>query len=273
MNHSELIRARRSVRTFDGKSIEPDILQDIVGYAQTADNPYSIPVEWKLLSTKNDGVSSPVIVGTDTFIAGKMKRLPHSEEAFGYSFEKVVLYAQSLGIGTTWIAGTMNRSVVEKAMQLREDEVLPCISPLGYKAGKMSVRETMMRAGIKADTRLDFSSLFFDGSFDKPLSNDAAGELKQPLELVRLSPSAVNKQPCRAVVDNNCVHFYEKQSKGYVTDSWDMQKIDMGIAMYHFVCGIEELQKKAEFTISDPGIICPKDTLYTGTFMITSADR
>ena len=268
MNYSELIRARRSVRTFDGRSIEPDILQNILEYAQTANNPYDIPIEWRLLGTKTDGVSSPVIVGTDTFIAGKMKRLPHSEEAFGYSFEKVVLYAQSLGIGTTWIAGTMKRSVVEKAMRLADDEVLPCISPLGYKADKMSVRETMMRAGIKADTRLDFSSLFFDGSFDKPLSPDNAGELKQPLELLRLSPSAVNKQPCRVVVDGSCVHFYEKQSKGYVVNGWDTQKIDMGIAMCHFVCGLDELQKKAELTISAPGIACPKDTVYTATFII-----
>ena len=268
MNTSELIRSRRSVRTFDGRNIAPEILRDILECAQRADNPYNIPIEWKLLSTKTDGVTSPVIVGTDTFIAGKMKRVPHAEEAFGYSFEKVVLYAQSLGIGTTWIAGTMNRAVFEKAMQVSADEVMPCVSPLGYPAEKMSVRETMMRAGIKADTRLDNSALFFGGSFDKPLTSDSAGELKLPLELVRLSPSAVNKQPWRVLVDGCNVHFYEKHSNGYVNNGWDTQKIDIGIAMYHFECGLDEMQRQAELTVGDPGVSCAADVEYIATYTL-----
>ncbi len=268
MKISELIRARRSVRTFDGRSIGQDILENILEYANNSENPYDIPIEWKILNADADGVSSPVIVGTDTFIAGKMKRVPQAEEAFGYSFEKVVLYALSLGIGTTWIAGTMPRSAFEKAMKLGNDEVLPCVSPLGCAAEKMSVRETMMRAGIKADTRLGFSELFFDGSFDKPLQPDNAGELKLPLELVRLAPSAVNKQPWRIVVERDKVHFYEKQSKGYVNNGWDTQKIDMGIAMCHFVCGLEETGRKAEATVSDPGIVCPAETDYMSTLRI-----
>ncbi|MBQ2348800.1 MAG: nitroreductase, partial [Clostridia bacterium] len=36
------------------------------------------------------------------------------------------------------------------------------------------------------------------------------------LEAVRLSPSAVNKQPWRAVVSGSEVYFYESRSKGYV---------------------------------------------------------
>ena len=269
MDHSELICNRRSVRTFDGKSIEPEVLQDILGYAQKAENPYNQVIEWKLLNTGEDGVSSAVIVGTDTFIAGKMMRAAHAEEAFGYSFEKIVLYAQSLGIGTTWIGGTMTRAAFEKAVQLGENEVMPCVSPLGYPAEKMSVRETMMRAGIKADTRFGFAELFFDGSFDKPLAPENAGRIKQALELVQRSPSAVNRQPWRIVVDDNKVHFYEKRSKGYVDKTgWDMQKIDIGIAMCHFVCGLEEQNITPAFTVNDPGIAHGSDTEYITTYTI-----
>lgn len=269
MKTSELIQDRRSVRTFDGKAVEHDKLHSILEYANRAENPFGMPIGWKLLSTGSDGVSSPVIVGTDTFIAGKLKRQPHAEEAFGYSFEKMVLYAQSLGIGTTWIAGTMNRSVFEKAMELGADEFMPCVSPLGYPAKKMSVRETMMRAGVKADTRLDFSSLFFDGLFDKPMTPEKAGELLLPLELVQLSPSAVNKQPWRIVVDNDKAHFYEKHSKGYTANGWDTQKIDIGIALCHFICGLDELNRHAGLIFSDPGLSCPPDTEYIVTCSIT----
>ena len=268
MNYSELIQSRRSVRTFDGRSIDADTLHKILDFAQKADNPYGKSIEWKILSAKNDGVSSAVIVGTDTFIAGKLKRSEHAEEAFGCSFEKVVLYAQSLGVGTTWIAGTMTRAAFEKAVQLGGEEVLPCVSPLGYPAKKMSVRETMMRAGIKADTRLDFRELFFESSFDRPLSEEKTGELRLPLELVRLSPSAVNKQPWRVVIDGDSAHFYEKHSKGYVTNGWDTQKIDMGIAIYHYICGLEETGKKSAFVLADPDIPCENDMEYIATVVM-----
>jgi nitroreductase len=252
---SELIRRRRSVRTFDETPLREDDAKKIMDFASMLQNPYDIKIEWKLLSAEKNGLSSPVISGTDAFIAGKMLRVEHAEEAFGYSFEKVVLFAESLGVGTTWIAGTMNRAAFEKAVGLDEGEVMPCVSPLGYAAKKMSLKEIMMRKGIGADKRMDFGELFFDGSFDKPLSPEAAGKLRLPLEMVRLAPSAVNKQPWRVIVEGGKAHFYEKRSKGYLSpDGWDLQKIDLGIALCHFELGAEEAGLKPSFSIEDPGI-------------------
>ena len=183
MNTMELIRSRHSVRTFDGRPLRDDEKEALLGYAQARENPYGLPITWRILSAAENGLSSPVIAGTDTYIAGKMRRAPHAEEAFGYAFEEVVLYAQSMGIGTTWIAGTMNRPAFERAMDLANGEVMPCVSPLGYPAKKMSVRETMMRKGVKADTRLDFSELFFEGGFEKPLAENHSW--REALEMVR----------------------------------------------------------------------------------------
>ena len=97
------------------------------------------------------------------YVAGKVNKVPHAEEAFGFAFEELVLYAWSLGIGTTWIGGTMKRELFEKACGLREDQFMPCVSPLGYPAEKISLRESMMRKAIKADSRMPFETLFFDG--------------------------------------------------------------------------------------------------------------
>lgn len=265
----DAIKSRRSVRTFDGRRLSEEDLGLISACAVSSLNPYDIPIEWKILSAKESGLSSSVIVGTDIFIAGKMKNVPHAEEAFGYSFEKIVLYAESIGIGTTWIAGTMNRAAFERAIELGEDEVMPCVSPLGYPAKKMSVREAVMRKGVKADVRFDFGDLFFKESFSTPLNSAAAGELGTALEMVRLAPSAVNKQPWRLVVDGDTVHFYEKRSKGYVKDNgWDLQKIDIGIAMCHFASTIEESGKSVELSLNDPGIDLPTDTLYIASLNI-----
>ncbi len=264
MKGMELVRHRRSVRTFDSNPLRPEDAEKILRFAESIETPYGIPVIWKLMNAKEYGLSSPVIAGTDTYIAGKVRRQPHAEEAFGFAFEELVLYAESLGLGTTWIAGTMNRSAFEKAMQLSADEVMPCVSPLGYPAKKMSLRETMMRKGVHADSRMEISELFFNRCFETPLSENAP--CRNVLEMVRWAPSAVNKQPWRVVMDGRQAHFYEKKSKGYVDASgWDLQKVDIGIAMYHFAYGMDE---KVQLTVSDPGLPVQEDTEYVATLTV-----
>ena len=266
MNAMELIRQRRSVRTFDGKALKAEDREKLLSFAAQIGNPYGLPITWRILSAKESRLSSPVISGTDTFIAGKLCRASHAEEAFGFAFERFVLYAQSLGIGTTWIAGTMNRPAFEKAMDLEDGEVMPCVSPLGYPAAKLSLRESLMRKGIKADSRLAFNALFFDGGFDRPLTQEAAGELTTPLEMVRWAPSAVNKQPWRVVLNGKTAHFYENKSKGYVDGTgWDIQKIDLGIALYHFTCGLEAQGIDWRLAVTDPGLSAPEGTVYIAT--------
>ncbi len=268
MNMTEIIRSRRSVRTFDGTPLREEAAASILAFAGKEENPFGLPIEWKLLDRKNDNLSVPVITGTDTYIAGKMQRVPHAEEAFGYTFEKVVIFALSQGVGTTWIAGTMDRKAFERAMRLSENEVMPCVSPLGYPAEKMSLRETMMRKGAKADSRLDFEKLFFDGSFEKPLSAENARDLRLSFELVRLAPSAVNAQPWRVVRCGDRVHFYEKRSKGMASGSWDIQKIDMGIALCHFELGANESGLHPVFHEEDPEIPNPDGLAYIASFQI-----
>ncbi len=269
MNILEAIRGRRSVRTFDGTALRPEDARKIMGFALRAENPYGIPIGWKLLDAKEHGLTSPVITGTDVYIAGKMRPVPHAEEAFGYSFEKIVLFAESLGVGTTWIAGTMDRAAFERAVDLSGDEVMPCVSPLGYPAKKMSLRETMMRKGIRADSRNGFGSLFYDGSFDRPLTESRAGKFAEALEAVRLAPSAVNRQPWRVVVCGDKAHFYEQQSRGYVSETgWDVQKIDMGIALCHFELAAEECGLGVSFEVSDPSLPARENTRYIASMVL-----
>ena len=106
----------------------------------------------------------------------------------------------------------------------------------------------------------------FDGAFDKPLTREAAGALVDALEAVRLAPSAVNKQPWRVILSGNKAHFYEKRSRGYNDGEWDIQKIDMGIALCHFEVAAKENGIRAVFDIADPGIAAAEDTVYIASF-------
>jgi hypothetical protein len=86
--------------------------------------------------------------------------------------------------------------------------------------------------------------------------------------MVRLAPSAVNKQPWRVVLSENKAHFYEKRSKGYVgEDGWDIQKIDMGIALCHFEIGAAECGIRTRMTVEDPGIAAEDGVIYLATYI------
>lgn len=260
MINKEIMKTRRSVRTFDGRPLSEKDLENLRSYMAAIENPYHIPVEFILLDAKEHGLSSPVLSGEPLYVAAKVGKTEHAEEAFGFSFESLVLYAWSMGIGTTWIGGTMKRELFERAAGVGAGEMMPCMSPLGYPAKKMSVRETLMRKGAKADSRKPAGELFFEGNFTVPLA-ETDPEVVDALEMVRLAPSAVNRQPWRIVKDGNAYHFYLHHDKGYVSDkTGDLQKVDMGIALCHFMSCVE-----GSFALRDPEISHEADVEYIAT--------
>ena len=269
---TEMIKQRKSVRTFDGRELTAADRESLVDYISRMDNPFHVSVDFRLLDAKEYDLSSPVISGANTYMAAKVKRVEHFEIAYGYSFEKACLYALSLGIGTVMLAASLSRSTFEKAMDVQEDEVLPTASPVGYPAEKRSVLERLMRKALKADDRILFSKLFFDGSFDKGLSKEAAAEgdlgvFAESLEMARLAPSAANKQPWRAVVERDRVHFYEYQTMKE-SPLGDVQKVDVGIALCHFDMSMEEAGIAGEFVFEEPEIKAPEGVHYIVTYIL-----
>lgn len=239
-NIKNIIKKRKSVRTFDERPLSDEDRNKLTEYVKELNNPFGISVEFRFLNAKEHKLSSPVIVGTDCYIAAKVNTCPQFEVAYGYTFEKFCLYAESLGLGTVMLAGTLSRKTFEKAMELNDNEVMPVASPVGYPADKKSIREKLMRSAIKADERQPFDKLFFENSFAQSLTYECAGTFAEALEMVRLAPSAVNKQPWRAVKCGNTVHFFKKKSKGMETALFDIQKIDIGIALAHFDLTLKE---------------------------------
>ena len=72
--------------------------------------------------------------------------------------------------------------------------------------------------------------------------------------------TATNRQPWRIVKDGNIFHFYEQHAKALADRGWDVQRIDMGIALNHFmsVAG-------GSLSVKNPGIEIPNDTDYIAT--------
>lgn len=265
----DMAKSRRSVRTFDGKAVNPEIIDDLRSFIDKISNPYNIEVTFEILDAKENKLSSPVLAGEKVYIAAKVQKQEHAEEAYGYSFEAVLMHAHELGLGTVWIGGTMPRDKFEAAAKVSDNEIMPCVSPLGVTADKMSIKEGLMRKGVKADTRIDFDKLFYDSDFNNPLNEDVARvrSLWEALEAVRIAPSAVNKQPWRVVIDGNSAHFYEKKDKSFAGHGdYDLQKVDIGIALYHFEQELLCEGKKPKLEITDPKLEISDDMEYIATY-------
>lgn len=245
MDRMQIIKTRKSVRTFNGQKITNEDKEKLLNYIKTIENPYNIPVEFLILDSEKYNLSSPVIEGEDTFIAAKVAKVDHCEEAYGYSFEKMVLYAWSLGIGTTWIGGTLDRPLFEKAASTQEDEYMMIVTPIGYPSKTQSKVDSALRKSVRGDERFPSSKLFYDHDFSTPLNYS-----ENCLDAVRWAPSAANGQPWRIVKDNDNYHFYLEHAKGYSSGvEWDVQKIDLGIAICHFL-----YVKNGNLVIEDPKI-------------------
>lgn len=267
MSYIETMKKRISVRTYTGEAIPEDVMQKVRKILERTDNPFGVKVRFSLLERDNSEGrlgTYGFIRGPKVFIAGSLKECKNDLEGYGYAFEKVILDLTELSLGTCWLGGTFKRGTFAKSIKLREGEYLPAATPIGYARQKKSLAERIVAASAGARKRIAFSELFFDGDFNTPLETDDQN-LKTCLEMVRIAPSASNKQPWRVVKQDESLHFYLAKTKNYIGNKsfgFCMQKIDLGIAACHFELAAKELGLKGAITINNPKI----DTDYEYSF-------
>jgi len=272
----ETVKTRYSVRTFQNQPLSSDTRAKLESYITTLSNPFAAGVTFRMLESKaaiNEEKLGTygMITGATDYFGATVSPGNLALEGLGYEFEKLVLYAASLGLGTCWLGGTFTRSEFAKAMNVKENDIFPAISPIGYPADKKSLKESLVRKFVKADKRKKWEDLFYNMNFASPLSPAEAGDYAFPLEMIRLAPSASNKQPWRIVKEGNAYHFYKSTAPGYSDKlGFDVQLVDMGIAACHFHMAAMEKDLAGEFKVLPvPAIDLPE---YTGYIFSWVAD-
>ena len=271
-NIEDLIRTRKSIRTFDGTEIEPEIKQQIISYMETgSEGLFGNKVDFYWIDGSADGYKDiklgtyGVISGTKNYIAGKVKEGDKNLEDFGYCMEKVILYCTQLNVGTCWMGGTYNKTDFATAVGLQDDEIIPAITPAGYFGTKKGAIDKMFRRFAGSDQRKHFDELFFAETFGQTLTPEQRAAYGYFLEMVRLTPSASNKQPWRIVLIGNVFHFYLRRTPAYNSKfmSSDLQRVDMGIGMAHLDLALTEKNIKHRWICSDPGLQMDELTEYS----------
>lgn len=269
---TEIIQRRFSCRTYLEKPIEPEqqrLLRDFIGNLQVG--PLGTPVRFDLIAASAQdrkalrGLGTyGFIKGASGFLAGAMGPGQKNLEDYGYRLEQLILFATGLGLGTCWLGGTFTRSSFARRIAISSEERIPAVVSIGLIADEEQARQTVLRERIGSDSRLPWESLFFDGEFSAPLTREKVGRYAIPLEMVRIGPSASNKQPWRIIQEGRTFHFYLQRTPGYLEGPAfkllgleDLQRVDLGIAMCHFELTARELGLDGQWIIKEPGFDKP----------------
>jgi nitroreductase len=259
---SKSIRARRSVRTYSLDPIPPDLLQQLnEACSSITTAPFGETASFQVIE-RPFKKGEPVKLGDyglqrnpRYFFVGRISRSPTALMGYGYLLEHLVLRATELGLGTCWM-GYFNP---EYFPEVTGDGLTPVIAIVGM-TDKPRFGEKIIRASIKADKRKKWDTFFFDGDFGHPLTD--AGEYKEPLEMLRLSPSSGNTQCWRIVRGpGNVFHFHLRivKKKYYAAG---MHDVDTGIAMANFELAAREVGLDGEWRVEDPKLKLPDVTEY-----------
>jgi len=227
---------RRSRRQYNAKNLSDEDITHLHEFS-------------KELNTKIDGVKIEIINQNPDEVFkgiigsyGKIKGAPayaafigntndnNLQEKIGYIGESFILEATSIGVATCWVGGFFRKDMVTKHVYINENEQVLAVTPLGYSPTDYSFEEKMMSMFATGHKRKNIEELCVGGY------NDNWPEwVKSALELGRLAPSAVNRQPWRFHVENNSI----KVSSESANDSYQISKrLDCGIAMIHIEVGV-----------------------------------
>lgn len=147
--------------------------------------------------------------GVKNYIAVVGKKGPDLDEKCGYYGEKVVLYAQQLGLNTCWVALTYRKE--KGAFQVDSGEKLRLVIAIGY--GKTQ--------GVPHKSKSLEDVVKTDGNIPE--------WFRKGVQAALLAPTAVNQQKFVLTLEGDRVSA--KAGRAFYS------KLDLGIVKYHFEIG------------------------------------
>jgi len=206
------MKERHSVRSYQNKPLEPEVQEKLEECIKACNGESGLHIQ--LVTDEPKAFDSTMahygkFSGVTNYIAMIGKKGPMLDELCGYYGEKIVLYAQQLGLNTCWVAMTYKK--ILGVFTVEAGEKLAIVIAIGY--GNTS------GVAHKSKAPADVSSV--TGTAPEWFTRGVAAAL--------LAPTAMNQQKFRFSLDGNQVSA--KAGTGFYS------KLDLGIVKYHFELG------------------------------------
>lgn len=212
MNLQEAMQKRHSVRSYDKKPLQEDVLQKmqmLIDCCNTEGNLHIQFVQNEPRAFSGIMAHYGKFSGVTNYLAMIGEKAPNLQEKCGYYGEKIVLAAQTWGLNTCWVALTYKK--VKAAFEVCANEKMMMVIAVGYGSNQGVVHAAKPLHELGAITG-DSPEWFCNG-----------------MKAAALAPTAMNQQKFYFSQKGNIV--YAKAGMGFYT------KTDLGIAKYHFELG------------------------------------
>jgi nitroreductase len=150
-NAIEVLRTRRSIRTYADRPVEHGIIEEIIDCARLAPTAMNDqPWDFVVLTAREDLRRIPLMLGHGEFIDNAAfavlvlaRETDCALEDCSAATENLLIAAASHGIGSCWVAGARQpyAPVVAKAFGAPEDRQLIAIVSFGYPAENPQVEK------------------------------------------------------------------------------------------------------------------------------------
>lgn len=212
MNLLQAMRERHSVRSYTDQPIEGVVKEQLSAFIAGCNEESGLHIQ--LVTDEPNAFDSRLahygkFSGVRNYIVMAGQKTAALDELCGYYGEKIVLYAQTLGLNTCWVAMTYSKS--KAAFLLEQGEKVCLVIAIGYGqtqgvSHKVKPREAVMKVqGTPPE--------WFIRGIDAAL----------------LAPTAMNQQKFTFSLDGSTVTA--KAGIGFYS------RIDLGIVKYHFELG------------------------------------
>lgn len=260
----DLIKKRKSVRTYKESEIEENKINEIKNFLNDKENlkgPLDNIIDIRLVKAskinKKDFFSYGYIKNAEYYLVGITLNNDNAYIDLGYVLEKLVLYLTKLDIGTCWLGTIGTQENIKEILDIDPKYYVPACVSIG-KIAKPRLFEKVMKFFIGFKDK-SFEQ-FYLGDIDK-----VKPEVKKSIKLLSQAPSSINSKPWRILNKDDFYYFYIKTN----SKRKKMNKIDLGISMFHFESVLNEYDITGMWYVEYPKQTFEKENIYyMATFKI-----
>lgn len=217
MTIDEAIRNRHTVRNYDGRALAPETEKTLQAMINAVNQEAGL--HFQLINGENEALAPYTIhygkwTGVTNYISLVGKDTPELDELCGYYGEQIVLWAQQNGLKTGWVDTQLNAlSGGIRVPEIKDGERLVLSICIGYSEQSGAAHKIKTAEEMSDVTNTDKVPDWF----------------RKGMEYAVLAPTAGNQQLFRIHLDGE--KLWIDTAPGF------LEKVDVGIAKYHFELG------------------------------------